>query len=139
MTEIVQRIALKSVITDEKGRVLLVREAKSYKDSTMTGIYTTPGGRLEPGEAWQDGIVRETKEETGLSVTPLRPVHLAEWRPIIQGTQNQIVAVYVECKYQGGDVVLSDEHDAYVWVTPSTWQDYTVADNVKDVLRVLFG
>jgi ADP-ribose pyrophosphatase YjhB (NUDIX family) len=47
-------------IFDEQGRVLLVRHSE--------GIWTNPGGIVEPFETVADAAVRETLEETGLTV-----------------------------------------------------------------------
>jgi phosphatase NudJ len=44
-------------------RFLLVQEAKHG------GGWYLPAGRVEPGETFFDGAVRETKEESGLDVT----------------------------------------------------------------------
>ena len=30
--------------------------------------YTLPGGHIEPGESFVDGVIREMKEETGLDI-----------------------------------------------------------------------
>jgi 8-oxo-dGTP diphosphatase len=37
------------------------------------GKVSAPGGRLEPGETWDDAAFRETKEETGITVASLTP------------------------------------------------------------------
>jgi 8-oxo-dGTP diphosphatase len=42
------------------GRVLLVHRPR-YDD------WTLPKGKLEDGESWEDGALREVEEETGLS------------------------------------------------------------------------
>lgn len=49
------------LVFDDAGRVLLVRHVES-------GIWTTPGGMLEPGETPADAALREMWEETGLEV-----------------------------------------------------------------------
>jgi 8-oxo-dGTP diphosphatase len=41
------------------GRVLLVHRARY-------GDWSLPKGKLEPGESWQEGALREVEEETGL-------------------------------------------------------------------------
>ena len=62
------RLLLPSVsahIFDEGGRVLLVRQRDG-------GVWSTPGGVIEPDEEPADAVVRETWEETGLLVAPTR-------------------------------------------------------------------
>jgi 8-oxo-dGTP diphosphatase len=66
------RATLVFVIRD--GRMLLIRK----KRGLGAGKINAPGGRLEPGESWQAGAVREVQEE--LCVTPLDPIYLGEHR-----------------------------------------------------------
>lgn len=49
-------------ITNDKGEILL--QKRSAKDN----IWGLPGGALEIGESIEEAAIRETKEETGLSV-----------------------------------------------------------------------
>ena len=46
------------------GALLLVKRGQE----PGIGQWSLPGGRLEPQEAWQDGVEREVEEETGLKV-----------------------------------------------------------------------
>jgi len=60
------RLLLPSVsahIFDAAGRLLLVQQRES-------GVWSTPGGVLEPDERPAEAVVRETREETGLEVEP---------------------------------------------------------------------
>lgn len=138
-SEIVQRIALKAVVIDDEGRVLLLREATAYDEGSQAGRYGLPGGHLEPGEAWQDGLRREVVEETGLEIDILRPIYVGEWRPVIKGVQNQIVATFLICRAKDpSGVRLSDEYDAYEWVAADTWENYDFMTPDDDVLRSYF-
>ena len=65
---IVQRIATKALIINEKSEILILREASSYEEGVRGGRYQLPGGRLNPGEAFLDGLKREVNEETGLKI-----------------------------------------------------------------------
>jgi ADP-ribose pyrophosphatase YjhB (NUDIX family) len=47
-----------------EGRVLLVQRAKS----PMDGLWTFPGGHVEPGEPAELAVRREVLEETGIEV-----------------------------------------------------------------------
>jgi 8-oxo-dGTP pyrophosphatase MutT (NUDIX family) len=48
------------------GLYLLGR--REMTDSSLPGQWCTPGGGIEPGESYDECIVREFKEETGLEV-----------------------------------------------------------------------
>jgi 8-oxo-dGTP pyrophosphatase MutT (NUDIX family) len=52
-----------SVVIEREGRVLLLQEAdEDY------GLWNLPGGHVEATETIREGAVRETREETGLTV-----------------------------------------------------------------------
>ncbi|SEO24676.1 ADP-ribose pyrophosphatase YjhB, NUDIX family [Halorientalis persicus] len=51
--------AVGAVVTDDAGRVLLVRE---------DGEWLAPGGEVEPGETHEEALVREVREETGVEI-----------------------------------------------------------------------
>ena len=51
---------------DRAGRLLLVQRA----NEPGRGLWSVPGGRVEPGEDDAAALVREMREETGLHVTP---------------------------------------------------------------------
>lgn len=118
VVDVVLRVAAKAVITNDKGQVLIVRESGTYEDGTNIGSYGIPGGRLNVGEAYEDGLKREVKEETGLTVEPLYPIYVGEWRPQIKGVPHQIVAIFTVCKAKTKEVKLSEEHDDYKWINP---------------------
>ncbi|MDR3363517.1 MAG: NUDIX hydrolase [Clostridiales Family XIII bacterium] len=53
------------VITDEDGRVLLVRH---HYEAERRDVWMLPGGTIEDGETSRDAAIREALEETGLIV-----------------------------------------------------------------------
>ncbi|HEY7144033.1 MAG TPA: NUDIX domain-containing protein [Streptosporangiaceae bacterium] len=53
-----------ALIKDRAGRLLLVRRGRP----PAAGLWSLPGGRVEPGESDQQAVVREIAEETGLRV-----------------------------------------------------------------------
>lgn len=56
-----------ALCVDARGRLLLARRASSVRH----GYWDLPGGFLEEGEEPLDGLVRELREETGLTIRPL--------------------------------------------------------------------
>jgi 8-oxo-dGTP diphosphatase len=134
MNDLVLRVAAKAVIANDNGAVLILREANTYDEGTQTGKWGLPGGRLNSGEAYTDGIIREAKEETGLDVDPLYPVYVGEWRPVIKGVPHQIIAVFTVCKAFNLDVKLSDEHDKFAWVKLADLDNYVFMSPDRNVL-----
>ena len=53
-----------AVVRDETGRLLLVRRGRE----PAAGLWSLPGGRVEPGETAAEAAAREVQEETGLTV-----------------------------------------------------------------------
>lgn len=133
-----QRIACKAVIAKD-GKVLMLREASTYEEGTNIGRYHMPGGRINPGEPFMDGLKREIMEETGLEVTVGEPLFVGEWFPVIKGVQNQIVAMFFVCTPFSDDVKLSEEHDDFKWVTLEESTELDVMDPEDKVLQKFFS
>jgi ADP-ribose pyrophosphatase YjhB (NUDIX family) len=123
---IVQRIATKAFIVNNRGEILLLREASTYQEGTNIGYYGLPGGRLNPGESYIDGLRREVSEECGLQIEIGKPISVGEWRPVIQGVPHHIVAIFFVCKPLSDKITLSEEHDKYVWVLPQDRAQYAL-------------
>lgn len=75
------------------------------------GLWSIPGGRIEPGERDDEAVVREVHEETGLEVT-CGPLLGAVDRPglVIRDYQAFIT---------GGALVAGDDAAAARWATPA--------------------
>ena len=52
------------VVRDDDGRLLLIQRG----NPPSAGLWSVPGGRIEPGESSFDAVLREALEETGLAV-----------------------------------------------------------------------
>jgi len=53
-----------AVVTDRQGRLLMIKRGHE----PGAGLWSIPGGRIEPGETDAEALVREMSEETGLAV-----------------------------------------------------------------------
>lgn len=64
--------------TDDEGRILLVQQ----RGGPFKGSWLLPGGGLEPGETFEDALVREVREETCLEVAGVRELARYDLRGI---------------------------------------------------------
>ena len=63
-----ERHAVRVVLTDEGGRILLFHALTP--DQIPDGWWELPGGGIDPGETYLEAAVREIREETGLILDP---------------------------------------------------------------------
>ncbi|RJL33476.1 NUDIX hydrolase [Bailinhaonella thermotolerans] len=53
-----------AVVHDDSRRLLLIKRA----NPPGQGLWSLPGGRVEPGETDSEALIREMREETGLEI-----------------------------------------------------------------------
>jgi ADP-ribose pyrophosphatase YjhB (NUDIX family) len=63
-----------AVIKDEHGRLLMILRGHH----PGKGLWSIPGGRIEPGETPEQAVIREVREETGLEVSCGQLLGIAE-------------------------------------------------------------
>lgn len=102
------------------GKVLLARRA-AHK--SQAGLWEFPGGKIEDGETPQHALVRELKEELGLTVTP-GPEIFVHRHAYAHGV---IELVSVLCRADAPDGLKSTDHDALEWVKPEDLLSYALA------------
>ena len=94
-------------------RILLLR--RSENETSMHGLWELPGGKMEGKETPKETALQELLEETGLEpdcVIRTMPPHIDdEMEKIYHGIMARI-------RGKEPKVVLSDEHDKYMWITP---------------------
>ena len=96
-------------------KALILRDGKYlalHKTQAKHNFYELPGGRMEFGEAAEETLIRELKEETNFVVEPIKL--LDTWNFVSKNYQ--ITGVIYLCKIKEGDFKLSDEHDKYEWL-----------------------
>ncbi|MBU0613624.1 NUDIX domain-containing protein [Patescibacteria group bacterium] len=113
-----------------KGKILILRESGDYQDGTNEGSFDVPGGRVEPGQRFDESLRREIKEETGLNVAIGDPFFVNEWHPQKNGEQWQIIGIFFECEADTDQVALSEDHNKFEWIDPEQYKDYKLIDNL---------
>ena len=94
------------VVLDDKGRILLVRNADA-------DLWLPPGGGIEPDESPKDAAVREMQEETGLLVEPIRMIGAyggPQYRVTYpNGDVVSYVMIVFECRIVSGEMAPDHE------------------------------
>ena len=108
-------IAVKSLIKN-KDSFLILKTADSDQNNNLSG-WETPGGLLEIGEEIVNGLKREIKEETGLSVKIFFPFNAFSANV---GKEDSIVGINYLAEYIGGEIRIdTNEHSRYQWINIS--------------------
>lgn len=110
------------------SRVLVQRREKR----DWPGI-TFPGGHVEAGESFVDAAVRETREETGLSITAPQLCGVKDW---CKDGVRYVVFLYRAERFSG--TLRPSDEGAVFWVErEALFQMPDAVPDMGDVLRVM--
>lgn len=129
-----QLVAMKAFLVHD-GKVLILRESLKNPDGTNAGKYDVVGGRVEPGERFDETLRREIREETGMDARIGSPFFVGEWRPVVRGEEWQIIATFFTCEAPTDRVTLGRDHDEYQWIDAGKFQEYPLIENLIPVFR----
>jgi 8-oxo-dGTP pyrophosphatase MutT (NUDIX family) len=107
------------VVLDEDGLVLLGRRADN-------GMWTLPGGIIDPGELPADAAAREVFEETGIAAVPevLSSVGVSPQITYLNGDKVQYLEFCFRCRPVGGEAGVNDGECSEVgWFALDTMPD----------------
>lgn len=102
---------------DQELRVLALRRAAGNRAGP--GLWETVSGRIEHGEEPLAAVQREIVEESGLEVE-VEPRPLATYAARRRGMP--MIVILYRARYRAGEVQLSDEHDAFAWLSAADFR-----------------
>ena len=94
--------AVALIFNKDKTKLLGVSRKDNHE------LFGLPGGKVDVGESMSEGVIREVKEETGLSVKSSVPIFLRE-------DGEFVAAVYLVTNYEGE--VSTKESGVVAWIT----------------------
>jgi 8-oxo-dGTP diphosphatase len=124
-------LVAKTLIINQDNQVLVLR--RHDNDDHRPGEWDLPGGQVDPGEDPRDAAIREAKEETGLSLSDLRPIHVVSR---ILNDKQVIKTVFTTLSYSG-DAALSFEHNDLQWISIDSLVDTSLPEDYKVAARML--
>ena len=120
-----------ALILNPEGKVFLMRSPKWHDR------WVIPGGHIELGERIEDALMREVKEETGLTIRDIRFIRVGEcvyddefWK------KKHFVFVNYSCRTDSTVVRLSEEATEYRWVTFDEAQGLPLGKYTKETIGI---
>lgn len=128
MIEYVFGLAVRVLLTDENGKILIIKRSTDSK--TNPGKWELPGGKVDQGESFDQALIREVFEETNLKISLDHVVGVCEQNlPLIRA-----VHIIMSGKIVEGELNLSHEHEGYAWVFFEELPDYELTDWLHDFM-----
>lgn len=124
-TETVELTVL-CLIEDENKILLQNRVKKDWQG------YALPGGHVETGESFVDAVIREMKEETGLTVIEPRLVGVKQF-PIENG--RYVVLLFKATEWTGS--LNSSEEGRMEWIEYSRLPEIETVADLEQLLKVM--
>ena len=115
------------MVYDGAGNILV----QDRLDPTWPGI-CFPGGHVEPGEAFTTAAIRETFEETGLTISDPRLVGVKQFQT--KRDERYVVFFYKATKFSG-TLTSSDEGEVF-WIDRNELQNRTLVTDFMEMLKV---
>lgn len=120
-----------AIVHDRGGRLLLIQRGRE----PGRGLWSLPGGRVEPGETEHAAIEREMVEETGLRVRVVRLVGRVQ-RPSPGGATYDIGDYLCEVvEPDGGTLIAGDDADDARWVDADAYDTLPLVEGMREILE----
>ena len=115
------------MVYDNAGNILVL----DRKKTDWPGL-CFPGGHVEPGESFVESVIREVREETGLTVE--NPVLCGTKQFQTEQAERYVVLFYKANRFHG-ELKASEEGDVF-WVPRHTLSDYPLSVDFEEMVSI---
>lgn len=115
------------MLKDESGNVLVLNKV----DDDYSGV-TFPGGHVEKGESYAESVIREFREETGLTIENPILAGVYHWE---ENGMEHVVFLYKACRYSG-ELCSSEEGEVF-WIPQEKVLEQKLAVGMERVWKIM--
>ncbi|AMD16694.1 DNA mismatch repair protein MutT [Methanobrevibacter sp. YE315] len=122
-------LTMRGIIKNDDGKILILKRHPLSKTDPDT--WELPGGKVDPGESFDDALVREIKEETSLDAK------VGDFAEAVQNdyAHKRTVQLIMYLDDVEGDVKISDEHIDWMWADLGDVESLELSSSFKKVLK----
>lgn len=108
-------VGLGVVIVNNNGEILVGKRKNSHAP-----YYSIPGGKLDLGESFEEGIIREVKEETNLDIREPEVIAVTNNLGTYKEDGVHFISIILLVKSFSGEprVMEPEKCDEWLWVNP---------------------
>ncbi len=129
MADLPTALSVKVIIHDPQGNVLLLKRSRHCQNNA--GKWEFAGGKVDTGENFEQALLREVKEETGLTIDLKGSVGTSESKR----AKPPVVYLVMEGQARTTKVRLSDEHKDFQWAAPAILEEIPLCPQFRRIAR----
>lgn len=127
-------LATAAFIKDPSGKILIVK--KSPRESIDPGLWTVPGGKVHPSEPIITSLLREVKEEVGLTIKTYKWIG----EDVFVDRDRYFHAEHFECSTTFiAPVILEKSLTEYKWISKNEVDAYEFPINIIKRIKQIYG
>jgi mutator protein MutT len=109
------RVGLGIIIVNKEGKILIGKRIGGHAPG-----YSIPGGKLELGETFEQGAIREIKEETDLDISDPKVIAVTNNLETFKQEGKHYISVILLVKNYSGELknMESEKCESWIWVDP---------------------
>lgn len=114
------------MVYDDEGNVLV----QDRVDKDWSGL-AFPGGHVEYRESFVESVIREIKEETGLTIRHPKLCGIKQW----QEEDERYVVLFFKTKEFSGSLKSSEEGEVF-WIKKEEVCNYSLAEHFEEMMEI---
>ena len=122
-------LTMRGIVKNSEGKILVLR--RHPKSKTNPHRWELPGGKIEKCEYFDEALIREIKEETGLDVK------VGDFCEAVQDdyVHKRTVQLIMYAKDITGEVKISDEHDDWMWASLDEINSLEITSSLEKIIK----